>query len=141
MGGNGTASINGSIPVEDRKYVSLGTYSDPVYGDIEIVEWTATNQYKMPEESNSAPRMYMSFKKDGSDVHEIAYYGNDHKKQWSIHTDDHAPKKAIKKGTAIRGPHFHEWKDGQAGKPQKLTSDDPRLALVNRVRNFQKTKK
>lgn len=34
MGGNGTASVNGSIPAEEQQYISHGIYQDPVYGDI-----------------------------------------------------------------------------------------------------------
>lgn len=140
MGGNGTASVTGSV--ENKMYSSLGTYSDPVYGDIEIVEPNFTTQYKMPEESNSAPRMYMSFQHDGSDVHEIAMYGEDHKKIWSVHTADHASNKDKKKGTAVYGPHYHNWHNGIAeATPHKLEAGDPRLALLERVRNFQKTKK
>lgn len=94
MGGNGTASVNGSIASSERQYVSHGTYHDPVYGDIEIVEWTGGDKNKSPEESNSAPRMYVTFYKDGSGVNEIAKYGADHKKEWAIHTQPHNSKKA-----------------------------------------------
>lgn len=95
----------------------------------------------MPEESNSAPRMYVSFYKDGSGVNEIASYGPDHKKEWAIHTQPHNSKKARKKGEAINGPHIHYWKDGVLGKPEAFKPGDPRLDLLQRVQNFQKTKK
>lgn len=141
MGDNGTASVNGSIPASEQQYVSHGTYTDPVYGDIEIVEWTGGNTNKSPEESNSAPRMYVTFYKDGSGVNEIAKYGSDHKKEWAIHTQPHNSKKAKKKGEAIDGPHIHRWVNGVAQKPEQFSSDDPRIGLLHRVQNFQKTRK
>jgi hypothetical protein len=141
MGGNGTASVNGSIASSERQYVSHGTYHDPVYGNIEIVEWTGGDKNKSPEESNSAPRMYVTFYKDGSGVNEIAKYGADHKKEWAIHTQPHNSKKAQKKGEAIDGPHIHRWENGRALKPERFSPNDPRIALLQRVQNFQKTKK
>lgn len=141
MGGNGTASVNGSIPASEQQYVSHGTYTDPVYGDIEIVEWTGGKINKSPEESNSAPRMYVTFYKDGSGVNEIAKYGSDHKKEWAIHTQPHNSKKAKKKGEAIDGPHIHRWVNSVAQKPEQFSSDDPRIGLLHRVQNFQKTRK
>ena len=141
MGGNGTASVNGSIPASEQQYISHGTYTDPVYGDIEIVEWTGGSNNKSPEESNSAPRMYVTFYKDGSGVNEIAKYGSDHKKGWAIHTQPHDSAKLRKKGEAILGPHYHTWENGVAQKPKAFQSDDPRIGLLQRVQNFQKTKK
>ena len=140
MGGNGTASVNGSIPASEQQYVSHGTYTDPVYGDIEIVEWTGGNTNKSPEESNSAPRMYVTFYKDGSGVNEIAKYGSDHKKEWAIHTQPHNSKKAKKKGEAIDGPHIHRWVNGVAQKPEQFSSDDPRIGLRHSDKNVQKTR-
>lgn len=132
MGGNGTASVTGSV--ENKEYVSHGTYTDPIFGEIEIVEWTAGGNNKSPEESNSAPRMYATFYKDGSGVNEIAKYGEDHKKIWAIHSVGHDKK--------VTGPHVHEWNgNGRPDKPYSLTESDPRLALLHRVQNFQKTKK
>lgn len=132
MGGNGTASVTGFVG--NKEYVSHGTYTDPVYGDIEIVEWTAGGNNKSPEESNSAPRIYATFYKDGSGVNEIAKYGADHKKEWAIHSIGHDKK--------VTGPHVHEWNgNGHPNKPYSLTQNDRRLALLRRVQNFQKTKK
>jgi hypothetical protein len=131
MGGNGTASVNGCIPAEEQRYVSHGAYVDPDYGEIKIVEWTGTGQNKSPEESNSAPRMYMTFYKNGSGINEIAKYGADHKKEWAIHTNKH-------KGLQ---PHIHPWKNGVAQEPEPIAHDDPRLALLRRAKEFYKTKK
>lgn len=141
MGGNGTASVIGYIPVSEREYVSHGTYTDPIYGDIEIVEWTGGKNNRSPEESNSAPRLYATFYKDGSGVNEIAKYGEDHKKEWAIHTSPHNSKKAKKKGEAVDGPHIHRWANGSAQGPEQFSSNDPRIGLLQRVQNFQKTKK
>lgn len=131
MGGNGTASVVGSV--ENKEYASHGTYTDPEFGDIEIIEWKAGSNNKMPEESNSAPRMYASFYKNGSGINEIAKYGEDHKKEWAIHTIGHSK--------TITGPHVHEWNgEGHPSKLYSLTENDPRLALLHRLENFQKTK-
>lgn len=139
MGGNGTASVKGYV--ENKEYVSHGTYSDPVYGDIEIIEWTKGGNNKTPEESNSAPRIYVTFYKNGSGVNEIAKYGADHKKEWAIHTESHNSKAAVKRGEAVKGPHIHEWVNGGPKKPQALSPSDPRFKLLQRVQNLQKTKK
>lgn len=61
-------------------------------------------------------------------------YSEDHKKIWAIHSIGHDKK--------ITGPHVHEWNSqGYPDKPYSLTKNDPRLALLRRVQNFQKTKK
>lgn len=73
--------------------------------------------------------------------YEIAKYGADHKKEWAIHTQPHNSKKAQKKGEAIDGPHIHRWENGRALKPERFSPNDPRIALLQRVQNFQKTKK
>lgn len=141
MGGNGTASVNGSIPASEQQYISHGTYIDPVYGDVEIVEWTGGKNNRSPEESNSAQRIYATFYKDGSGVNEIAKYGADHKKEWAIHTQSHDSAKLRKRGEAILGPHYHPWVNGVAQKPKSFQSGDPRIGLLQRLQNFQKTKK
>ena len=137
MGGNGTASVNGNIPADEQKYQSQAVFTDPEFGEIKIVEWTGTNQDKTPEESNSAPRIYATFSKDGSGLNEIASYGEDHKKEWALHMRPHNSKAAQKDGTAVNGPHIHIWENGKpVGKPQLLTSDDPRFGLLQRLINF-----
>lgn len=128
MGGNGTASVLGYV--ENKEYISHGTYTDPVFGEIEIIEWTATNQNKTPEESNSSPRMYVTFDKNGKGVNEIAKYGADHRKEWAIHSVPH-------NRTDVNGPHVHTWSNGRPAQPTLLTSSDPRFHLLQRVQNFQ----
>lgn len=138
MGGNGTASEYGYVA--EKNYSGQGVYNDPVFGEIHIVSYN-TGQDKTPEESNTPNRVYVTFRQNGSDVNEIAKYGSDHKKEWAIHTKSHDSKKAKKKGEAVSGPHIHYWKDGHpVSKPQALTPKDPRYALLQRVRNFQKSK-
>lgn len=129
MGGNGTASVHGSVL--NKEYVSLGSYNDPVFGEIEIIEWAKGEQNKMPTESNSAPRMYASFYKDGSGINEIAKYGNDHKKIWAIHPIPHK---------SIKGPHIHDWHDGKVGKVSPLAINDTRYALLKRLETFYKSR-
>ncbi len=139
MGGNGTASVLGYV--ENKQYRSLGTFSDPIFGEIEIVEWTATGSNKSPEESNSAPRIYATFDKNGKGVNEIAKYGADHKKEWAIHTVPHNSKEARKKGEAVPAPHYHEWSNGHPEKPKAFNFNDSRIGLLQRLTNFYKTKK
>lgn len=129
MGGNGTASVHGSVL--NKEYVSLGSYNDPVFGEIEIIEWAKGEQNKMPTESNSAPRMYASFYKDGSGINEIALYGEDHKKIWAIHTIPH---------NDIKGAHIHPWHDGKAGNAIPLAINDARYALLKRFEVFYKSR-
>lgn len=141
MGGNGTASINGSIPVGDREYVSLEKFDDSVFGEVEVVEWSHGKTNKSPEESNTAPRVYVIFNKNGSGVNEIAKYGKDHKKEWVIHAIPHDSKKARAMGEAVNGPHIHLWKNGKPVKVIPLENSDPRKGLLQRIQNFHKTKK
>lgn len=138
MGGNGTASVLGYV--ENKEYISHGTYTDPVFGEIEIIEWTG-NTNRTPAESNSAPRLYVTFFKNGSGVNDISKYGPDHKKEWSIHTQPHDSAKLRERGKAILGPHYHPWVNGAAQEPKAFQPDDPRIGLLQRVQNFQKTKK
>ena len=133
MGGNGTASVNGMIPVENREYISLGTYSDPVFGDIEIIEWKGKTN-KTPEESNSAPKIYVTFDKKGNGVNEIAFYGKNHKKEGSVHTVPHNNKD-------VNGPHYHKWSNGSpVGKPKLLSNTDPKYLLTQRLLKLKFTK-
>lgn len=80
---------------------------------------------KLPEESHTPNRIYVSFMANGQDVKEIAKYGSDGKKLWAIHTKDH---KGIK-------PHYHIWKDGaptEEGYP--LTKDMQKI--LKKIRNY-----
>lgn len=140
MGANGTASVFGSIPADERQYESGGTFDDPVFGEVEIVEWKGPNN-KSPEESNSAPRIYVTFDKKGNGINSISKYGEDHKKEWEIHTVPHDSKAARKKGEAVDGPHVHKWKDGAPTKVEPLRTDDPRFGLLQRLQDFKKLKK
>lgn len=129
MGGNGTASILGYV--ENKEYKSLGTYEDPVFGEIKIIEWTGSKN-KNPVESNSAPRIYMTFDKGGKGLNEIAMYGEDHKKVWSVHNARHSDD--------VPGAHYHEWYTDSNGnakpkEPKNLTPSDPRYGLLQRVKD------
>ena len=80
---------------------------------------------KLPEESHTPKRIYVSFMASGKDVKEIANYGSDGKKLWAIHTNDH---KGLK-------PHYHIWKDGKPSKDgYTLTMDMQKL--LKKVRNY-----
>lgn len=80
---------------------------------------------KLPEESHTPNRIYVTFYKDGHDVKAIAKYGSDGKKLYEIHTIDH-------KGL---GAHYHVWKEGKPIEVHSLTSE--MKILLDKVRNFK----
>lgn len=127
MGGNSSASVRGSVLEGDRTFESIGVFHDPVYGDIYIIE-SKNSQNKMPAESNSAPRMYASFYKNGSGVLEIAKFDSNHMKEWSIHSIP---------DTHVDGPHIHDWKGGhRVGNARTLNNAE--MALLNRLHELTK---
>ncbi len=94
MGANGTHSSNALSSEENRKYWTVGTISE----NIKVLVQKDRNRHgKLPEESHTPNRVYVSFLTDGSDVKEIAQYGADCKKMYAIHTGNH-------KGIS---PHYH----------------------------------
>ncbi|MBP3510445.1 MAG: hypothetical protein J6K19_00180 [Prevotella sp.] len=122
MGANGTFSKGMVITEGERGYKTIFSFSDNV-----VVIQKYGKAAKLPEESHTAGRIYVVFKKDGSDVKGIAKYGGDHKKVWEIHTTDH-------KGL---GAHFHYWKDGKPVKDANPLTPGMK-SLLNKIRNFTK---
>jgi hypothetical protein len=77
MGANGTHSSGALSSEENRKYDTIGT----IDGNTKIlVPKDKKRNGKLPEESHTSNRVYVSFYTDGHDVKEIAKYGEDGKK-------------------------------------------------------------
>lgn len=99
MGGNGSFRLKTASTEAGRMYKTVASIGD----NIKILQLKNPKLgVKLPEESNTPNRIYVSFYKDGHDVKDIAQYDSNGIKLWQINTQDH---KGIK-------PHFHYWKDG-----------------------------
>lgn len=100
MGANGSHASGVLNTEEGRAYFTLYSFGD----SIKVLGQKNPKQHgKLPEESKTPNRIYVSFLANGDDIKEIAKYGPDGKKQWAIHTLDHH-------GIS---PHYHIWKDGK----------------------------
>lgn len=124
MGANGSFANKVTGTEEGRRYKTITAIGD----NIKILEPKQVNgAIKLPEESHSPNRIYVTFYKDGHDVKEIAVYGADAKKIYEIHTIDH-------KGL---GAHYHKWVDGRpSGSPEPITKEMKKL--LEDIRNFKK---
>ena len=122
MGVNGSHASGILYTEAGRKYYTLFSMGE----NIKVLGQKNPKQSgKLPEESRTPNRIYVSFYKNGKDVKEIAQYGPDGKKIFSIHTDDHHGIK----------PHYHIWKDGAQLKPgYKL--DSAKLDLLTKIQNY-----
>jgi hypothetical protein len=122
MGANGTHSSGALSSEENRKYDTIGT----IDGNTKIlVPKDKKRNGKLPEESHTSNRVYVSFYTDGHDVKEIAKYGEDGKKLYAIHTADH-------KGIS---PHYHQWQDGRQ-LPDAHPITPEMQNLLNYIRNY-----
>ncbi len=120
MGGNGTFSVGKNFPEVEKKYWTVFKLEDNIF-----VVQNKKGGIKLPEESHTPGRIYVLFNKNGSGIHEISIYGEDHKKIWAIHTADHHGIK----------PHMHYWKDGGPfGEPFPLTPD--KMKLLDKIKNL-----
>lgn len=122
MGANGSHASGVLNTEEGRTYKTMFTIED----NIKVLEPKNPNRKgKLPEESRTPNRIYVSFMANGEDIKEIAKYGDDGKKVWSIHTLSH-------KGIT---PHYHNWSGGAQQKDAfPLTSDMKKL--LNKIRNY-----
>lgn len=122
MGGNGSHA-SGILNTESgRAYKTLFKIGVNI---IVLEQKDPKKKGKLPEESHTPNRIYVSFMADGKDVKEIAKYDKDGKKVWAIHTQPH-------KDLTV---HYHIWKDGKPSKDgYPLTTDMQRL--LNKVRNY-----
>lgn len=109
MGANGSHASGVLESIENRKYYTLFKMADNV---IVLGQKSANKSGKLPEESHTPNRVYVSFMADGSDVKEIAQYGDDGKKLYAIHTLEHRNRYSKE----CISPHYHIWKNGSQSK-------------------------
>lgn len=122
MGANGSFANHSTDTSEGRRYFTVASIGD----NIKILEPKQANgARKLPEESHTPNRIYVTFYKDGHDVKAIAQYGKDGKKLFEIHTVDH-------KGL---GAHYHIWKNGSPVEAHSLTQE--LKELLDKIRNFK----
>lgn len=77
MGANGSHASGVLESEENRKYYTLFSLGENIkFLDMKVVGRGG----KLPEESHTPNRIYVSLNADGSDVKEIAKYGDDGKK-------------------------------------------------------------
>lgn len=126
MGGNGSHA-SGFLEKEDnREYRTIFTIGD----NIKVLEQKNPKKGgKLPEESRTPNRIYVSLYANGTDVKAIAQYDENGKKIYEIHTADH---KGIK-------PHYHEWKDGQQVKGAHHLTPEMKQ-LLKKVKDYESEK-
>ncbi len=99
MGGNGSYASGSTSAEEGRRWKTV----DVLFNGVKVLEpKNPKANLKLPEESHTPNSIYAIANKDGSGIKAIGVYGDDGKKMYEIHTDDH---KGIK-------PHCHEWSNG-----------------------------
>lgn len=122
MGANGSHASGVLNTEEGRAYKTLFKMGDNI---VVLEQKDPKHKGKLPEESHTPNRIYVSFMASGKDIKEIAKYGSDGKKLWAIHTNDH---KGLK-------PHYHIWKDGaQSEEGYPLTTNMQKI--LKKVRNY-----
>ena len=126
MGGNGSHASGVLNTEEGRQYKTIFTIGN----NIKVLEQKNPKQSgKLPEESRTPNRIYVSLLKNGKDVKEIAKYGDDGKKLWAIHTLDHHGL----------SPHYHTWKDGKpSSDAYPLTTEMKQL--LKKVQDYENSK-
>ncbi len=131
MGGNGSFSIGMYDSESERHYRTEYSPSK----NIKVIRLKKAGSHdKMPRTSHTANRVYVTMRKDGSDISEIARFGKNHKKLWSIHTKEHRDKR----GHYTNG-HIHFWKDGKPTKFPEDINKHPRLKrLLDKVRKMKR---
>ena len=126
MGGNGSHA-SGVLNTEGgRAYRTIFTIGE----NIKVLEQKDPKRGgKLPEESRTPNRIYVSLYANGKDVKAIAQYDENGKKMYEIHTHDH---KGIQ-------PHYHIWKDGvQQDGAYHLTQKMQQL--LTKVQNYEDDK-
>lgn len=125
MGGNGSYSRGLTRTEEGRAYQTIYDVDD----NIKIIERKNKKLgIKLPEESHTPGRIYAVVNKTGSDIKSIAIYGQDARKIYEIHTDDHRGLK----------PHWHPWSNGHPEKDTAYPLDAEKKKILEKIRNFER---
>ena len=124
MGGNGSVSSGVLNSEAGRKYVNVFRIDD---NTLVLEQKNKKLGIKLPEESHTSGRIYVAFKKDGSDVKSIAKYGPDGLKIWEIHTDDHHGLH----------PHYHPWRNGKPVKDDVRNLTEEMKRILQKIRNLK----
>ena len=122
MGANGSHASGVLNTEEGRAYKTLFKMEDNI---VYLSQKNPKQEGKLPEESHTPNRVYVSFLASGKDVKAIAKYDNDGKKLWEIHTNDH---KGLK-------PHYHVWANG-APSVDGFPLTPEMSKLLKKVRNY-----
>jgi len=122
MGANGSHASGVLNTEEGRAYKTLFKLGDNI---VYLSQKNPKQEGKLPEESRTPNRIYVSFKADGKDVKAIAKYGSDGKKLWEIHTANHHGL----------SPHYHVWQGG-APSEEGYVLTNAMKNLLNKVRNY-----
>lgn len=128
MGGNGSYSSGSTNTENGRRWATVAVLPNGV----KVLELkNPDSNLKLPEESHTPNSIYAIANKDGSGIKAIGVYGDDGKKLYEIHTDDH-------KGIS---PHYHKWSDGgpsEKGKDYARPLTPEMKKLLNDVQNLKK---
>ena len=125
MGANGSHA-SGILETEAGKaYKTLFKLGDNI---IYLSQKNPKQEGKLPEESHTPNRVYVSFKADGKDVKAVAQYGGDGKKLWEIHTGNHYGL----------SPHYHIWKDGKPASNDAHPLTQEMTKLLKYIRDYGK---
>ncbi|MBQ7143481.1 MAG: hypothetical protein IJR84_10585 [Bacteroidaceae bacterium] len=127
MGGNGAYSKGMYDRESERDYRTEYSISK----NIKVIALKNPGSHnKMPRTSHTENRVYVTMRKDGSGISDIARYGKDHRKQWSIHTAKH---KSFKHG------HVHYWKNGEPTGRIDDINQHPRLKrLLDKIMKLKR---
>lgn len=126
MGGNGSHASGVLNTEEGRQYRTIFTIGE----NIKVLEQKDPKKNgKLPEESRTPNRIYVSLFANGKDVKAIAQYDENGKKMYEIHTADH---KGIK-------PHYHTWTDGKPEKDGHHLTPEMK-SLLQKVQNYENSK-
>lgn len=127
MGANGSHASGVLFTDEGRKYRTLFMLGN----NIKVLEMKSLKQGgKLPEESRTPNRIYVSIAKDGKNIYEIAKYGSDGKKLWEIHTGDHH-------GIS---PHYHIWENGKPKTRDAYALTPQMKKLLKKIQNYGEAK-
>lgn len=128
MGGNGSYSRGDANTEEGRKYKCIAVLDDNIKV---LVQKNAKLGVKLPEESHSPNRIYVSLHGRGEKaglLKAIAVYDGNGLKRYEIHTTDHDEL----------GIHCHYWTEGHPIRKENGRADakpltDEMIQLYNKV--------